>query len=112
MFSLQLYPHSYLMSGMSCGSLAFLVRVKTASDKLTFWQAFPSNVPHVVPQGSVLDPVLFSIYVSPLQVIIHKQSIDFYFYADDNRLYISVDPEDLSSLYCFENYSTTQRFGP
>jgi len=47
-----------------------------------------------VPQGSVLGPLLFMAYVSPVAGIAHLHSIDQQQYADDTQLFISLSPSD------------------
>ncbi len=47
-----------------------------------------------VPQGSVLGPILFSIYNSPIGEIIERHNICYHLYDDDGQLYLAFSPKD------------------
>ena len=53
---------------------------------------------HLYTQGSVLDPMLFTMYVKPLSAIIDSHSIIHQSFADDLQLQMSVPPDRISEL--------------
>ena len=51
-----------------------------------------------MPQGSVLGPILFTLYTTPLGAIARKYQLNFHLYADDKQLYMAFKPNNAESL--------------
>ena len=70
---------------------------RTPSVKVGSTLSHPVTLQYGVLQGSVLGPILFSIYTNPISSIIQShRSINYHFYANDTQLYISLSRANFS----------------
>ncbi len=51
-----------------------------------------------VPQGSVLGPLLFTLYTTSLEALIDNHNVHKMFHADDTQLYIAFKQSDVGDV--------------
>ena len=52
-----------------------------------------------IPQGSVLGPILFTIYTAPIGDICRNNHIEFHLYAENTQIYLSFKPSISNSKF-------------
>ena len=69
---------------------------RTLSVKVHEHASFPMTLKYGVPQGSVLGPILFNLYTTPLSSLIASHSLDHQLFADDTQMYTCFTPNAYS----------------
>ncbi len=89
------------MSGQVCDWLRSYLTGRSSYVSLSQSRSATVDCTTGVPQGSVLGPLLFTIFTTPVGHLITSFGISYHQYADDTQLYTSIDPasdSDISKL--------------
>ena len=82
------------ITGPALSLLSSYLTDRTQSVSVNSHSTPPSPMLTGVPQGSVLGPLLFTLYTTPLSYLFLDSPVSYHFYADDTQLYISFDSSD------------------
>ncbi|KAF7646270.1 hypothetical protein LDENG_00190610 [Lucifuga dentata] len=82
----------------ACHVLSWLKPHLSAQSQHVLDDNITSRVKYGVPQGSIIGPLLFSLYISPLGQIICSYGINFHCYADDTQLHVPLRVENYCHL--------------
>lgn len=83
--------------GLTCTVLKWIETYLTDRTQAVFVNGETSStapMQHGVPQGSVLGPLLFTMYTSPLVDIVSSHNLHMHLYADDTQIYVAFAPTD------------------
>ena len=86
--------HWYGIDGV-VGSV--IPQFKETADQNRWTSSGAFQLPYGVPQGSVLGPLLFTLYTTPLSSVISKFNVTHHLYADDTQIYLELDSRNFHS---------------
>ena len=81
--------HRFGITGKALGWIQSYLSGRNQFLKIRTEHSPSRNIICGVPQGSVLGPILYSMYTSPLTDIFSKHNTNHHFYADDSQIYVS-----------------------
>ena len=88
--------HKYGITGEALAWVSSYLSERKQSVKIGSDVSAPNIMKYGVPQGSVLGPLLFSMYIAPLFEITQKWGLATHQYADDSQIYATFTPRQSS----------------
>ena len=79
--------HSFGISGSALSWFSSCLCNRTHGVTISSLQSQHTTLLYGVPQGSVLDPVLFILYTQPLFNLVSKHAVSQHAFTDDNQFY-------------------------
>ena len=95
---LQRLEHWIGLSGTALSWFHSYLTGRSYSVSLNGFESDTHDISSGIPQGSILGPLLFSLYILPLGELISAHGVNSHFYADDTQLYLSVAPANPRAL--------------
>ena len=89
---LDLLDYSFKIRGEALTWFKSYLLDRTQIVQIGYSTSEPVRLKYRVPHGSVLGPILYTMYTTPLGNIIRNHGLDFQLFADGTQLYISFKP--------------------
>ena len=95
-----LLEHRLCITGSALHWFKSYLTDRTQSVTIDGVSSRPVVLKYGVPQGSVLGPLLFTIYTLPLGDLLRQHGIAYHLYADDTQLYLTFNARDTDDYHC------------